>query len=1434
MKRRKRKKGQVLVFAGLLVSLLFVLMMRQSPQIQARTEESSAAGVSNKALPSPEQPVSETAAGDTPEQTAYLETVENESGLQATPKVLVLAQNAAFPNLNTEEGRNQLFSELVLPQPDYGASYTYVNEAGEPVTPDSSEAGFQRIYVEITEQYSLSSIRVAVPVTITGTGTSLLLDGRVALQVKETNGKIIVYPDALKGKTATELPAVIKSSAETKAWDTETGAAVSVTVVSTTVTATSVGTYKADFEVSIGSGEEQDVLQKDVTVFGATPRANVTVAQNGTLSLSTNPTNLFTKFQTVNSTTATTATYQFVNEDGEVLTRFDTSETGLHWAYVKMTDKTYPEITTVVKVPVSVTGSDTTAYFSNAVMMKVNTNIILYPDETKGKSADELVALTESKADLTAWNVNTGEPVKAEFTRTTVRNTTVGSYSGTIQITFNGSQTTTSRTVTVFGADPVEYVTINQNETLSLGINPTNLFSKFQTASSTSSYSANYQFVNENGEALTNFDTSKAGFYWAYVKMTERTNAAISTILRIPVTVIGGQQSILVNNKVALGHGLLLINADDIKDKTDPQILTHLNEKLGVTAWMLATGEELPVQITASTITKTSRGNAMATFSITMGTETLTGSLTITVLPGNIMEDTDGWEVVPDNAKDGFITNPINNSKMGFPGKGLIDTDRDVTLDNNYLGFRIVDSDNRGYVHNSGIGDRRVSDIPGIEGTPVYGSTWAREYGIGGYGVTAAKQITTKYFLRKGDLLKEILVDQSRQVIYVYDLSLNSNLNFSVKLDMFNISSAARSFAMLESVDTDYFLDKVPIYSLGNNSGFYMMPENGLRFTIKLKDAKGEWLSDYQKYIAGDYYTTGVYSKKSYFGDTFNGSGLETLNYPAGSTISGTGVDSSYQLGAPWKSIAPDQALQTGYEVFAGDEIPYMELTANPDVFNVYQDYAGEFKTDYKLFKIPNVGDSGKIYVTYPNDEEIEIPFVGDSSKEFFGQLDIPRSTLPEQLNEEAGTIKEYNTSLLAINETEGPTNGLPSEETAVRINVYHLGATPIAQTIQKDSVWNKTAASLVQNPVILPGHTAAYEYVNTESPVDTSIVGLQYAEVRMTDTNEPERVTIIKVPVMVVEGTPPTSGLFLEATGFSVRAEEVAELSEAEIHALILKKSNAVAWDIATGLSEGVTLSVSTTTLTNQAENGQAYTATIKAAKEGLTTVTKTIDITVDQKSTQKVHVAFVDEAGETLHESIILEGLVGSTIDLTEEDEVQKVIADILAEKYQLTQKPEDEAAVPVQATESTVTYHFKGTLQIQSSPNFLNFGRKSLGIPFIKIEHVTYDAPLIIWDNRKVSTPWTLTATVKKPLTSQEDGLKTLPRALRYQVSDDEQVILYEGDTVPVATGNNGGAATYDVSQEWQSNDIGPRVEVAAGEVLQDGGYRATILWQVTAVP
>ncbi|EOH96805.1 hypothetical protein UAW_01763 [Enterococcus haemoperoxidus ATCC BAA-382] len=1361
-----------------------------------------------------------------------LDPVENEAGLKAIPKVLKIEQNAFFPNFTSEYELMKLFSDWVIPHPENGAQYEYVNADGSPTTPSSEKVGFQTVYVKITENYSQTSIQVPIPVTVTDLDTSFLLNNQVALQTDTVDyGKIILYQNEVVNKTEKEIQELVRIRSNARAWNVEDGAPVPVHVTKATNLPNSVGTYQANFEITLGTGTEEktDSVRKNVVIFGANPRSYIDIKENESFDLAMKPSKLFSEFQTVKygSATGTGAIYEWVDENGDTLDNFDTSTVGFHWGYVRMTDSFYSDISTIIKVPINVTNEETTAVLGNKIMVKVDSNVLLYPYETKGKSNKELLDLLNLKGHLSAWNTKTGEAVPVEFTETTTRNDSVGAYTGSIRVALDGDSSSVTTQVTVFGADisAPYYFSVDQNKEMSMGMNASDLFSKFQTLTNSSNYYATYEWVkNLEGdptEPVNTFDTSKTGFHWGYIKMTDTQDTTVSTIIPIPITVTLDNQTVLVESKAGLSfNSLTFLNASDIQGKTDPQIIQLLTKKFDPKAWDLKTGQELDVRITKSTITNTSRGSKEATVTITLGEQLLTHTFNLLVVPDQVFGNSkiEEWSNVPLNSVEGVITNPLNGSKLGFPERGI-----SVTLQKNELGFIIKDSAGRGYVFTTGEG--KVTDIPGVNKSPLYGPFWGREHGIGLDG--SVPQITSKYFLRKGNELKQILHDESNQILYVYNLSLNRNLNFTVQLDMYNLSNKTKNFSMLESVDTDYYTDIVPIHALGNGSGFYMQPSSGKRFTIRLKDSRGNWLSDYTKYIVGGYTSIGVANSVNYFGDDFMGEGSESANYDAGETIV-SGLDSAYQLGAPWKDIAPDSALNTGYEVFAGDELPYMQIKADPEVFNIYPDYVDDFNTSYKLSEIPTTTDHGTVYVTYPTGVEVTMPFVANSQKEFDSPLTIPRTGLPEKLNEKPGTIEHYDTSLLAINESEGPHNGLPSQDYAVKINVYNLGAKPIPQILQKGADFNKEASEVIQDAVILPGHMAAYEYEG-DMP-DTSVTGVTSVMVRMTDENQPDKTTLIKVPVQVVDEIPPSEGLYIAANDFSSSPESLQDLTENEVNQLIIKKSEAIAWDVATGSSKDITLSVESTTLPLNPEQG-SYEATLKAVR-GTETVKKTI--TIDIQSNQKVNVEFVDETGEALHDKITFDKVIGTTIDLTEETEVQKALESIQPKNYQLVKKPDNETAIPVMSEESTVQYQFKGMLYVQSSPNFMNFGRKSLGMPFIKVEKAKYDKPLIVWDNRKNGGAWNLTATLKKPLTSQEDSSKVLPSAIRYKVSETETVILSENITQPIAERIHYTKGQYNVSNEWDKNESGLLLEVPSGEVLQAGNYRATILWQVEQTP
>ncbi|OJG74021.1 hypothetical protein RV12_GL000369 [Enterococcus quebecensis] len=1384
-----------------------------------------------------------------------LDPVENEAGLMATPKVLIMKQKEVFPNIKYETELSKLFSKKVIPHPEAGAVYEYVTVDGTPVTPSSKQIGFQTIYVKITEKKTLTSIVVPIPVTVTDLGTSLLMDNQIALQTDHTNGRIILYPNETANKTPEELQELVKTKSNVRSWNVEDGTSVSVDVIKTTISATSVGAYKAEFEVTIGTeeGEKKASIQKNVTVFGANPSTFVTIGRNVTLELGTNPTNLFTKFQTVNSSTATNAVYQFVDENGKALKEFDTGTVGFHWAYVKMTDKTSEDVAVTIKVPISVTNAETTALLANTVMVKADTNIVIYPNETKGKSKEEVMELIQSKANLSAWNMSTGETVAASFTDTTVVNDLVDKYVGTIKVELDGKSSTTKRNVILFGGNvkPPGYFTVEQYKDFDMGTEATNIFYRVRSLNDYNPGSSKYEWVkNEAGEPtepVNTFVTNKAGLNWGYIKMTDKGRKDISTVIPIPITVTREDKVIILDSKVGLSYNSAIqtLSEGELKGKTVSQIIQLLTQKIAPEAWELTSGEKLDVRITETTINASSKGSGEVTVTTTMPDGKVKDTQVIQpIYPDDIFadEDINQWEEITYGIpkEKGVVFNPVDHSYIGFRDVGIY-SDNSSLLEYPGLntpqyfgpeGITVSSTMSQGLAY--GMKDNKDFGINNTRGQGTEISTYSLngdfkpKYGIGFQDTST--YIYTKFYRRKdGTALRGIgLLKKEAQNLYVYDLSLTRNLNFNISEKIFNISDFAMNMGILNAgqITTTQAGDKA--FSLGDGAGFKkFLAYFNIRRTLimRFKNSKGEMINGTTQW------SYGAPAKNSYFfGSDISNPGLESKDLPIGAPLPQTGVYiEGYTYGSEVKSVEPGKAVQVGYEARFGEELPLMKLTANPSEFNIYEDSDfKKFDSDYVLSEIPNVGDYGTIFISYPNKEEVTVPFIANANKEFKGHVTIDRKKLPGRLNDQPGTIKKHVTDITAINETKGPMKGLPSEDLSININVYNLGAKPIPQIIEKGTAFNKKASEVIKDTVILPGHTASYEYKG-EMP-DTSTVGLKSVMVRMTDTNQPDKTALIKVPVQVIDKVPPTKGLYIMANNFSSVPESFQNLTQGEINKLILEKSEAIAFDVATGSSEDIMLSVKSTTLPVNPEIG-SYNAVLKAVKDS-ETIEKTI--TIDIQSNQKVNVEFVDETGEALHDKITFDKAVGTTIDLTEEKKVQDALKTILDKNYQLVKKPENETKIPVTSDESTVQYQFKGRLFVQSSPNYLNFGRKTLGIPFIKVEKAKYDQPLIIWDNRKNSGSWNLTATLTKPLTSQEDPSKTLPFAIRYKVSDTETVVLSENTAQSIAERTHESKGQYNISNEWDKNESGLVLEVPSGEVLQPGGYRATILWQVEQTP
>lgn len=796
-----------------------------------------------------------------------------------------------------------------------------------------------------------------------------------------------------------------------------------------------------------------------------------------------------------------------------------------------------------------------------------------------------------------------------------------------------------------------------------------------------------YEYSDAKGKTIKP-SSAEIGYQEIYVKITNKQTKKSNYIV-VPVTITNGMTTLLTENQVALqvedSQGQLLFQVKEVEHKSSEEVQKLVMERTKARAWKTDTGAELSVDVSNSTINPSVPGSYKATFDVALGREDQTIQTDKDVIvqenerllnPAPRVEEDVTWIAVS-NREDLSMKNDFEKGIFKFKsGSWAMNAFKADSLDivTAYMGYRLDD----------GIG----SMFSRLVGSPTFIPS---KNGNLLTSISEQGGVATNYRSSDGKRLKTETIDIVNDLKYIHEVTVAPNQSYRVQTRIENISTSTMNVGFINkgmvgaggiSFATEYFLT-----SLGNGRGIrgQFTKDTDKNQTVFAIDFKPKVADPYTYWDAKG---TTLIKDWTELNKTALKPGMEKNKIRSGENIfDKKGLAYFYSAGVPEKSIASGESVSATWDLFFGEALPYISITADPEEHNVYQDTPNqEFKYNYTLGNIPTVDDYGTMTITYPDDSKENKPFTG---RDLTGVVTLPRSKLPAQLNDHPGTIQTYETSLLAINEAPGVWQGLPSEDTYLNLNVYNLGGTPIAQIIKKDSVWNKMAESLIKDPVILPEHKASFEYVDKAKPVDSSKVGLQIVDVLMADTNESSRTAIIKVPVMVMDGTIPTTGLMVGANDFSIDKSELTGLTDEQVKKLILKESNAVAWDVTTGLSEGVDVSVSATTLTNTPDITKKYTAKIKATKDNLVKET-TINITVTAKSNLKIR--FVDEKGTDLISPVDLQKNVTSKVDLTKEDAVQNAIKEQTDLGYLVTERPTNEVAYPITITDQTIYYRFK----------------------------------------------------------------------------------------------------------------------------------------------
>lgn len=213
---------------------------------------------------------------------------------------------------------------------------------------------------------------------------------------------------------------------------------------------------------------------------------------------------------------------------------------------------------------------------------------------------------------------------------------------------------------------------------------------------------------------------------------------------------------------------------------------------------------------------------------------------------------------------------------------------------------------------------------------------------------------------------------------------------------------------------------------------------------------------------------------------------------------------------------------------------------------------------------------------------------------------------------------------------------------------------------------------------------------------------------------------------------------------------------------------------------------------------------------------------------------VQFLDETSQVmpLH-TVIIDGEVGDTIDLTKEDELIHQLAVLKAAGYEIIERPINENKVLLSTPAVTVQYKLTGILSVNTAPPTFDFGSLMYTAHAQRINDPTYIGKLSILDSRADRTSgWQVTAEMATPLTNTQKPDNILPTALRYVMDNDEKILTEEAQIIYINTEQERGVVTISDSWGETAKTEGLKLQIDSTDRLATGNYTGTIIWKVMA--
>ncbi|MBP1047984.1 hypothetical protein I6N96_16965 [Enterococcus sp. BWM-S5] len=287
------------------------------------------------------------------------------------------------------------------------------------------------------------------------------------------------------------------------------------------------------------------------------------------------------------------------------------------------------------------------------------------------------------------------------------------------------------------------------------------------------------------------------------------------------------------------------------------------------------------------------------------------------------------------------------------------------------------------------------------------------------------------------------------------------------------------------------------------------------------------------------------------------------------------------------------------------------------------------------------------------------------------------------------------------------------------------------------------------------------------------------------------------------------------------------------ELKEFILAESNAAAFKIENDAKVDLTDQIVVSNLGSLNLNSLdgSYQVEVSVPGENLT---KTITVVVE-KSESTVTVQFVNELDEELHQEIVLTADIGQSVDLTTTQSVLDAIADVEGRSYVITNRPDSEAGIVVSASGTTVTYKFKGVLELTSAPATVDFGSLTYNAKVQRVDNPTTDDDLVVTDTRADTTDgWTLYAELTENMINVSTG-SIMNEALWYVDSSGNEIPLtLDYGSQAVYTSSAGGS--FDITSTWGNTSNDPGLKLIADPtkttVSSVGKYSGVVTWTIMA--